>query len=45
MTRPTISPSYRTVPRTVLPLASARGAREVDGWVLIVSSLVRGYTG
>ena len=40
-----ISPSYRTVPCTVLPLACARGAREVDGWYLIVSSLVRGYTG
>jgi hypothetical protein len=45
MTKSTISPCYRTVPRTALPLAWARGGREVDGWYLIVSSLVRGYTG
>ncbi|MBI3132558.1 MAG: hypothetical protein HYZ13_14680 [Acidobacteria bacterium] len=45
MIHSTISPFYRTVPRTVLPLATARGVREVDGWYLIVSSLVRGYTG
>jgi hypothetical protein len=45
MTRSTISPFYRTLPYSVLPLAFARGVREVDGWFLIVSSLVRGYTG
>ena len=51
MNRSTLNPSYRAAHRAVLPRAALCSralrlrSREVDGWYLIVGSLVRGYTG